>query len=61
VQLVLASEQRELRSAVRKFLLDQSPSAKVRAAMVSESGYDAELWRRLGAELGLIGRVVPVA
>ncbi|MCU1654558.1 MAG: acd, partial [Pseudonocardia sp.] len=59
MQLVLDSEQRELRSAVRKFLLDQSPSAKVRAAMVSESGYDAELWRRLGAELGLIGLVVP--
>ena len=35
MQLVLDSEQRELRSAVRKFLLDQSPPEKVRAAMVS--------------------------
>jgi alkylation response protein AidB-like acyl-CoA dehydrogenase len=59
VQLVLDSEQRELRSAVRKFLLDQSPSEKVRAAMASELGYDRELWRRLAGELGLIGLVVP--
>jgi acyl-CoA dehydrogenase len=59
VQLVLDSEQRELRSAVRKFLLDQSPPEKVRAAMASEPGYDRELWRRLAGELGLIGLVVP--
>lgn len=59
MQLVLDSEQRELRSAVRKFLLDQSPPEKVRAAMVSEPGYDRELWRRLAGELGLIGLVVP--
>ena len=59
MQLVLDSEQRELRSAVRKFLLDQSPPEKVRAAMDSEPGYDRELWRRLAGELGLIGLVVP--
>jgi len=59
VQLVLDSEQRELRSAVRKFLLDQSPPEKVRAAMIGELGYDRELWRRLAGELGLIGLVVP--
>jgi alkylation response protein AidB-like acyl-CoA dehydrogenase len=59
LQLVLTPEQQELRSGVRKFLLDRSPPAKVRAAMTSELGYDRELWRRLGGELGLLGLVVP--
>jgi len=59
VQLVLDSEQRELRSAVRKFLIDQSPPEKVRATMATELGYDPELWRRLAVELGLLGLVVP--
>jgi alkylation response protein AidB-like acyl-CoA dehydrogenase len=59
VQLVLDSEQRELRSAVRKFLIDQSPPEKVRAAMATELGYHPELWRRLAVELGLLGLVVP--
>ena len=43
MQLVLDSEQRELRSAVRKFLIDQSPPEKVRATMATELGYDPEL------------------
>lgn len=55
MQLVLDPEQRELRDSVRKFLTDQAPSAKVRAAMESEAGYDRELWRRMAVELGLLG------
>ena len=59
MQLVPDSEQRELRSAVRKFLIEVSPPEQVRAAMTSEPGYDPELWRRLAVELGLLGLVVP--
>jgi acyl-CoA dehydrogenase len=55
VQLVLDPEQRELRASIRKFLSDQAPPAKVRAAMESEPGYDRELWRRMAVELGLLG------
>ncbi|MFC4945232.1 acyl-CoA dehydrogenase family protein [Pseudonocardia sp. GCM10023141] len=61
MQLVLDADQQELRSTVRKFLLDRSGSAQVRAAMVSEAGYDRDLWRRLAGELGLAGLVVPEA
>lgn len=59
MQLILTGEQQELRSAVRKFLIDQAPPAKVREVMAGEAGYDRDLWRRLGAELGLLGLVVP--
>jgi acyl-CoA dehydrogenase len=59
MQLVLDPEQQELRSAIRKFLTDQSPSARVRSAMESADGYDRELWRRMATELGLLGLAVP--
>ncbi|MCW0214609.1 MAG: acyl-CoA/acyl-ACP dehydrogenase [Pseudonocardia sp.] len=58
MQLVLDPEQQELRSAVRKFLADQAPSARVRAAMESADGFDRELWRRMATELGLLGLAV---
>lgn len=59
MQLVLDAEQRELRVAVRGFLAERSPSSRIREAMISETGYDTELWRRMGAELGLLGLTVP--
>ncbi|WP_028921175.1 acyl-CoA dehydrogenase family protein [Pseudonocardia acaciae] len=59
MRLVLSSEQQELRSATRKFLADQSPPEKVRAAMASGEGYDRALWSRLAGELGVLGLVVP--
>jgi alkylation response protein AidB-like acyl-CoA dehydrogenase len=58
VKLVLEPEQEELRSTVRRFLSDRSPSAKVREAMASDRGYDADLWNRM-AGLGVLGLVVP--
>lgn len=61
MRLVLSPEQQELRSAARKFVADQSPSAKVRAAMTSARGYDRELWARMAGELGVLGLVVPEA
>lgn len=58
MQLVLSREQRELRSAVRKFLAEHAPPARVRELMGGD-GHDPELWRRLAGELGLTGLVVP--
>ncbi|WP_219413731.1 acyl-CoA dehydrogenase family protein [Pseudonocardia nigra] len=58
MKLVLDAEQQQLRAAVRKFLADRSPSAKVRAAMESDPGHDAEVWAGL-ADLGVLGLVVP--
>jgi alkylation response protein AidB-like acyl-CoA dehydrogenase len=59
VQLVLDAEHGELRATVRKFLSDHAPLAKVREAMISELGYDANLWRRMADELGILGLTVP--
>ncbi|KAA5834456.1 acyl-CoA dehydrogenase [Saccharopolyspora hirsuta] len=58
MQLVLDQEQRELRSAVRKFLAEHAPPRRVRE-LADGDGHDPELWRRLSAELGLTGLVVP--
>lgn len=60
MKLVLDTEQRELRAAVRKFLADRSPSATVRAAMDSDRGHDDGVFSGL-AELGALGLVVPEA
>ncbi|RZT86649.1 alkylation response protein AidB-like acyl-CoA dehydrogenase [Pseudonocardia sediminis] len=59
MDLVLTSEQAELRAAVRDLLTDHADSAKVRKAMDGDTGYDADLWRRLGTDLGVLGLAVP--
>ncbi len=59
MDLVLTSEQQELRAAVRDLLTDHAGSAAVRATMVGERGYDADLWHRLGSDLGVLGLAVP--
>jgi alkylation response protein AidB-like acyl-CoA dehydrogenase len=58
VKLVLDAEQEELRSAVRRFLADRSPSARVRAVMDADPGHDPQVWRGL-ADVGALGLVVP--
>jgi alkylation response protein AidB-like acyl-CoA dehydrogenase len=49
-----------LREAVSRLLADRSSEADVRAAMDTDSGYDAGLWSQLG-ELGIVGLIVPEA
>lgn len=58
MKLVLDPEQEELRAAVRRFLADRAPSAKVRATLESAAGYDADVWTGL-AGMGVLGLVVP--
>jgi alkylation response protein AidB-like acyl-CoA dehydrogenase len=58
-EFVFTSEQKDLRSAVREVLADRSDEAAVRKLADSESGYDANLWARLGGELGVLGLAVP--
>jgi len=50
-------ERAALRDAVSRLLADYSAEADVRRAMETESGYDAELWRRL-SDMGVVGLVV---
>jgi len=59
MELVLNSEQEDLRATVRKFLQTESPMAKVRLAVDGDRDYDPALWRRLAGELGLAGLTVP--
>ncbi len=54
------AEQRQLRAAVATFLADRSNEAEVRRQMVTERGYDPEVWARLAGELGLVGLIIPV-
>ncbi|MFU8815194.1 MAG: acyl-CoA dehydrogenase family protein [Pseudomonadales bacterium] len=60
-QLSFSDEQRQFRDFVARFFREQSPVARARELMLSEAGYDPELWRRLGGELGLTGVHVPEA
>ncbi len=52
-------EQEALRAAARAFLADHSSPEQVRRAMESELGYDPEVWKRIGAELGWTSVIIP--
>ena len=61
MSLTLTEEQQALREQARDFLAHHSGSEQVRRAMESEQGYDAEVWKRIGAELGWTALCVPEA
>jgi alkylation response protein AidB-like acyl-CoA dehydrogenase len=52
-------DQQDLRRMLRDIAEDHATSERVRAAIDSEAGYDAELWRLLSEELGLVAIAVP--
>ncbi|WP_214402705.1 acyl-CoA dehydrogenase family protein [Pseudonocardia lacus] len=58
-EFVFTSEQKDLRKAVRELLADRADEATVRALMETGSGYDPQVWARLGGELGVLGLAVP--
>lgn len=53
------SELDSVRTAVRDFLGQTSPSSAVRTLMDTEQGYDDAVWRQMANELGLHGIAVP--
>jgi len=59
VKFALTEEQQELLATARAFLAEHSSSERVRAAMESEAGFDAELWKRIGEELGWTAVTIP--
>jgi alkylation response protein AidB-like acyl-CoA dehydrogenase len=59
VNFAFNEEQEELRAMARDFLADHSSSEQVRSAMASEQGYDTEVWKRIGTELGWPAVLVP--
>jgi alkylation response protein AidB-like acyl-CoA dehydrogenase len=52
-------EQEELRSIATSFLEDHSGPEQLREAMESELGYDPQLWKQIGAELGWTSVIIP--
>ena len=60
-EFLFSDEQAQLRSAVRKFSADNAGEQAARAVMESDPPFDAAVWRRLGAELGVLGLSVPEA
>src|SRR5215831_7797447 len=61
MDFAFTAEQEELRKAARRFLATASPSARVRAAMKTERGYEPEVWQRIAQELGWTALLVPEA
>jgi alkylation response protein AidB-like acyl-CoA dehydrogenase len=58
---MFTDEQVQLRSAVRKFCAENFDEQTVRTLMESGPPFDAKVWGRLGAELGVLGLSVPEA
>jgi alkylation response protein AidB-like acyl-CoA dehydrogenase len=59
VNLLYSEVEDDLRAAVRDVLADRCPPAAVLARIESGQPYDPDLWRVLGADLGLAGLLVP--
>lgn len=54
-------EQRLLQESAQQFFAENSTSEKIRAAMQSDLGYDAGVWKRLTEEMGWSGIAIPEA
>jgi len=61
MRFAFTEEQEELRRAARSFLRDHSSPSQVRQAMATDAGYDSEVWRRIGTELGWTSIIIPEA
>lgn len=59
MRFAFTDEQEELRATARAFLAEHSGPERVRAAMEGEPGFDAELWKRVGGELGWTALAIP--
>ncbi len=54
-------EQEQIRTVVRRFLAEKSPTAEIRRLMATNEGWDRDTWRRLNSELGLSAVHIPEA
>ena len=52
-------DQQEWRRTARDFFAAKSPESEVRRLAQTPEGYDAEVWRQLGDQLGVHGLIVP--
>ncbi len=61
MDFALSSDQEMIRDTAESFLAEASSSAAVRAAMETESGFDAAVWTQVGQELGWCATPIPEA
>ena len=59
MNFAFSEEQEELRKVVRQFLDARSPEAEVRRLMDTTDGYDPDVWKQMGDQMGLQGLIVP--
>ena len=59
MEVGFSEEQLELAATVRSLLVKRADSAAVRAAMVSDTGYDQALWQTLCEQVGVAALAVP--
>ena len=60
-EFTFTDEQEQLRSAVRRFCVENFDEQAVRRLMESDPPFDPNAWTRLGNELGVLGLSVPEA
>jgi alkylation response protein AidB-like acyl-CoA dehydrogenase len=58
MDFALSSEQEDLRAAVRDVAADRCSPARLREVIDAHDAYDADLWRLVATELGLVGVAV---
>jgi alkylation response protein AidB-like acyl-CoA dehydrogenase len=58
MELIHTDEQEQLRSSLRKFFEDKSPTSEVRRLM-AEGTYDKTVWKQMADQLGLQGLAIP--
>jgi len=52
-------EQEQFREVLKRFLESKAPTAATRKLMETDLGFDAEIWKQMGAELALTALHVP--
>jgi alkylation response protein AidB-like acyl-CoA dehydrogenase len=59
VNFAFSEEQEELRTVVRQFLDNKSSESAVREQMETERGFDDDVWKQMGEQMGLQGLIIP--
>ena len=59
MNFAFTEEQEELRSTIRSFMEAKSPESAVREQMETDDGYDADVWKQMGEQMGLQGLHIP--
>ena len=59
MNFAFSEEQEEFRETLRRFIDERSPLPSVHSRIEDTDGYDPELWKQMGEDLGLQGIHVP--